>query len=65
MNRRSVLKSGIAAGTAMATQGIPTIPFYIYYSMFGYQRVGDLVWAFGDSRSKGFLMGGTAGRTTN
>jgi pyruvate dehydrogenase E1 component len=40
------------------------IPFYIYYSMFGYQRVGDLVWAFADSRGKGFLMGGTSGRST-
>jgi pyruvate dehydrogenase E1 component len=40
------------------------IPFFIYYSMFGFQRVGDLIWAFADSRGKGFLMGGTAGRTT-
>jgi len=43
---------------------VPTIPFYMYYSMFGFQRVGDMIWAFADSRGKGFLMGGTAGRTT-
>ena len=53
-----------AAGTSYANYGVPMIPFYTYYSMFGFQRVGDLVWAFGDSRGKGFLMGGTAGRTT-
>jgi pyruvate dehydrogenase E1 component len=53
-----------AAGTAYANFGVPMIPFYSYYSMFGFQRVGDLVWAFADSRGKGFLMGGTAGRTT-
>ncbi len=53
-----------AAGTAYATHGEPVIPFYIYYSMFGYQRVGDLVWAFGDARGRGFMLGGTAGRTT-
>src|SRR5487761_1288981 len=53
-----------AAGTAYATFGEPMIPFYIYYSMFGYQRVGDLIWAFGDSRGRGFMLGGTAGRTT-
>ncbi len=53
-----------AAGTAYANLGIPMIPFFIYYSMFGFQRVGDLIWAFGDSRGKGFLVGGTAGRTT-
>ncbi|HVW86392.1 MAG TPA: hypothetical protein VHB50_17015, partial [Bryobacteraceae bacterium] len=53
-----------AAGTAYANYGVDMIPFYIYYSMFGFQRVGDLVWAFADSRGKGFLMGGTAGRTT-
>ena len=53
-----------AAGTAYANYGIDTIPFYIYYSMFGFQRVGDQIWAFADSRGKGFLMGGTAGRTT-
>jgi len=53
-----------AAGTAYANYGVDTIPFYIYYSMFGFQRVGDLIWAFADSRGKGFLVGGTAGRTT-
>ena len=53
-----------AAGTAYATHGEPMIPFYIYYSMFGFQRVGDLVWAFGDARGRGFMLGGTAGRTT-
>ena len=51
-------------GTAYANYGVDTIPFFIYYSMFGFQRVGDLIWAFADSRGKGFLMGGTAGRTT-
>ena len=53
-----------AAGTSYATHGEPMIPFYIYYSMFGYQRIGDLVWAFGDARGRGFMLGGTAGRTT-
>ena len=55
------MASCIAAGTAYANYGVPMIPFYIYYSMFGFQRVGDLIWAFADSRGKGFLMGGTAG----
>jgi pyruvate dehydrogenase E1 component len=58
------MSSFIAAGTAYATHGINTIPFYIYYSMFGLQRVGDLVWAAADMRVKGFLIGATAGRTT-
>jgi pyruvate dehydrogenase E1 component len=58
------MSSFIAAGTAPATQGIPTIPFFIYYSMFGFQRVGDLIWAAADMRARGFLLGGTAGRTT-
>jgi len=58
------ISSFIAAGTAYATYGINAIPFFIYYSMFGMQRVGDLVWAAGDSRTRGFLLGGTAGRTT-
>src|ERR1017187_724477 len=53
-----------AAGTAYATFGEPMIPFYIFYSMFGYQRVGDLIWAFADARGRGFMLGGTAGRTT-
>lgn len=53
-----------AAGTAYATHGVNMIPFYIYYSMFGFQRVGDLIWAASDMRAKGFLIGGTSGRTT-
>jgi pyruvate dehydrogenase E1 component len=58
------MSSFIAAGTAYATHGINTIPFFIYYSMFGFQRVGDLCWAAGDIRARGFMLGGTAGRTT-
>jgi pyruvate dehydrogenase E1 component len=58
------ISSFIAAGTAYATHGVNTIPFFIYYSMFGFQRVGDLIWAAADSRVRGFLLGGTAGRTT-
>jgi len=53
-----------AAGTSYATHGLPVIPFYIFYSMFGFQRTGDQIWAFGDARGRGFLMGATAGRTT-
>ena len=64
INEAGSMSSFIAAGTAYATHGIPTIPFFIYYSMFGLQRVGDLVWAAGDLRARGFLLGGTAGRTT-
>ena len=58
------MSSFIAAGTAYATHGINMIPFFIYYSMFGFQRMGDLVWAAGDMQCKGFMLGGTAGRTT-
>jgi pyruvate dehydrogenase E1 component len=58
------MSSFIAAGTAYATYGVNTIPFFIYYSMFGFQRIGDLIWAAADSRARGFLIGGTAGRTT-
>lgn len=58
------ISSFIAAGTAYATHGVNTIPFFTFYSMFGMQRVGDLVWAAGDMRCKGFLFGATAGRTT-
>jgi pyruvate dehydrogenase E1 component len=58
------MASFTAAGTAYANLGVPMLPFFIYYSMFGYQRIGDLVWAAADSRAKGFLIGGTAGRTT-
>ena len=58
------MSSFIAAGTSYATHGIPTIPFFIFYSMFGMQRIGDLVWAAGDMQARGFMVGGTAGRTT-
>jgi len=64
INEAGALCSWIAAGTAYSTHGIPMIPFYIFYSMFGFQRVGDLIWAAGDSRTHGFLLGGTSGRTT-
>ncbi len=58
------MSSWIAAATSYSTHNLPTIPFYIFYSMFGFQRVGDLAWAAGDSRCRGFLLGGTSGRTT-
>jgi pyruvate dehydrogenase E1 component len=58
------LASWIAAATSYATRGVPMVPFFAFYSMFGFQRVGDLIWAAGDARSRGFLLGGTAGRTT-
>ncbi len=58
------VSSFIAAGTSYSAHAVQMVPFYIYYSMFGYQRVGDLLWAAGDSRTRGFLLGGTAGRTT-
>ena len=58
------MASFTAAGTAYANYKVATIPFYMYYSMFGFQRVGDMMWAFADARGKGFLMAGTAGRTT-
>jgi pyruvate dehydrogenase E1 component len=58
------MSSFIAAGTAYATHRIPMIPFFVFYSMFGFQRIGDLIWAAGDARTRGFLIGGTAGRTT-
>ncbi len=58
------LASWIAAGTAYATRGVPTVPFYTFYSMFGFQRVGDLIWQAADARTRGFLLGATAGRTT-
>jgi pyruvate dehydrogenase E1 component len=64
INEAGAMCSFIAAGTAYANYGVPAIPFYIYYSMFGLQRVGDLAWAAGDQRTKGFMMGATAGRTT-
>ena len=58
------MASFTAAGTSYATHGEPMIPFYIFYSMFGFQRTGDLCWAFGDARGRGFMLGATAGRTT-
>jgi pyruvate dehydrogenase E1 component len=58
------LASWIAAGTSYSNHGLPIVPFYAFYSMFGFQRVGDLLWAAGDSRARGFLLGGTSGRTT-
>jgi len=64
INEAGAISSFIAAGTAYATHNINTIPFYTYYSMFGPQRVGDLVWAAGDLRCRGFLVGATSGRTT-
>ena len=64
INEAGALSSWIAAGTAYANHGVNMIPFYIYYSMFGFQRVGDLAWAGGDMQARGFLLGGTAGRTT-
>jgi pyruvate dehydrogenase E1 component len=64
INEGGAMCSWIAAGTAYANHGVSMIPFYIYYSMFGFQRVGDFIWAAGDMQSRGFLIGGTAGRTT-
>ncbi len=64
INEAGSMTSFIAAGTSYATHGVPMIPFFIFYSMFGFQRIGDLVWAAGDMRTKGFLLGATAGRTT-
>jgi pyruvate dehydrogenase E1 component len=64
INEAGAMSSWIAAATAYSTSNTPMIPFYVYYSMFGFQRVGDLAWAAGDLRARGFLIGGTAGRTT-
>ncbi len=64
INEAGAMSSWIAAATAYANHGVAMIPFYIYYSMFGFQRIGDLAWAAGDLRARGFLIGGTAGRTT-
>jgi pyruvate dehydrogenase E1 component len=64
INEPGAFSSWIAAATSYANHGVSMVPFYIYYSMFGFQRVGDLAWAAGDSRARGFLLGGTAGRTT-
>jgi pyruvate dehydrogenase E1 component len=64
INEPGAMSSWIAAATSYSTSNVPMIPFYIYYSMFGFQRVGDLAWAAGDMRARGFLVGGTSGRTT-
>jgi pyruvate dehydrogenase E1 component len=64
LNEAGATSSWIAAATSYSSNNVPMIPFYIYYSMFGFQRVGDLIWAAGDMRARGFLIGGTAGRTT-
>ncbi|NVD96824.1 pyruvate dehydrogenase (acetyl-transferring), homodimeric type [Massilia sp. BJB1822] len=64
INESGAISSWIAAGTAYSNHGLATIPFYIFYSMFGLQRVGDLTWAAGDARTRGFLLGATSGRTT-
>jgi pyruvate dehydrogenase E1 component len=64
LNEAGAMSSWIAAATSYSSSDVPTIPFYIYYSMFGFQRVGDLAWAAGDMRARGFLLGATAGRTT-
>ncbi len=64
INEGGALCSFIAAGTAYANYDVNMVPFYIFYSMFGFQRVGDFIWAAGDSQARGFLIGGTAGRTT-
>jgi pyruvate dehydrogenase E1 component len=64
INEAGAMSSWIAAATSYSTNDVPMIPFYIYYSMFGFQRFGDLAWAAGDMRCRGFLLGGTAGRTT-
>ena len=64
INELGAMASWLSAGTSYSTNDLPMVPFYIYYSMFGFQRVGDLAWAAGDSQTRGFLVGGTAGRTT-
>jgi len=64
INEAGAMADWIAAATSYSVHGVPMVPFYIYYSMFGFQRIGDLAWAAGDSRARGFMLGGTAGRTT-
>jgi pyruvate dehydrogenase E1 component len=64
INEAGAFSSWIAAGTSYSNHGISTLPFYIFYSMFGFQRIGDLIWAAADSRARGFLIGATSGRTT-
>ena len=64
INEAGAMADWMAAATSYSVHGVPMIPFFIYYSMFGFQRIGDLAWAAGDSRARGFMLGGTAGRTT-
>jgi pyruvate dehydrogenase E1 component len=64
INEAGAMASWIAAATSYSSSNVPMIPFFVYYSMFGFQRIGDLAWAAGDMRSRGFLVGGTSGRTT-
>jgi pyruvate dehydrogenase E1 component len=64
ISEAGAISSWIAAGTSYSTHGVQTIPFFIFYSMFGFQRIGDFIWAAGDMRTRGFLLGGTSGRTT-
>ena len=64
INELGAMSSWVAAATSYSTNDVPMIPFYIYYSMFGFQRVGDMAWMAGDQQARGFLLGGTAGRTT-
>ena len=64
INEAGAFSAWLAAATSYSTSGYPMVPFYIYYSMFGFQRIGDLAWAAGDSQARGFLIGATAGRTT-
>jgi pyruvate dehydrogenase E1 component len=64
ISEAGAMSSWIAAATSYASSGVPMIPFFIFYSMFGFQRIGDLAWAAGDMRARGFLLGGTSGRTT-
>ena len=64
INEAGAFSAWLAAATSYSTSGYSMVPFYIYYSMFGFQRIGDLAWAAGDSQARGFLIGATAGRTT-
>ena len=64
INEAGAMSSFIAAASSRSSHGVSMIPFFIYYSMFGFQRIGDLLWAAGDMRCRGFVLGGTAGRTT-
>ena len=64
INEGGAMAAWLAAATSYSTSGYSMVPFYIYYSMFGFQRIGDLAWAAGDMQARGFLLGGTSGRTT-